>query len=379
MNTQKNQSAVKPFGEIPVANVAITEEDAKAVYETVRAGWISMGPKVKEFEGCFSQYVGTKHAIAANNGTTALHTVLAALGIGPGDEVIVPSITFISTANVVLYQNATLKLAECDPMTYNIRPQDIEALITPKTKAIIPVDMNGLPVDFDSILDLARKRNITVIADSAESLGAVYKGKRIGSQCLVHIFSFFPNKNVTTGEGGMITTSDDSLADKIRVLRSQGQDYRYHHIELGYNYRMTDIQASLGIGQVRRLDEMLKEKQRVADIYTSAFSKFKNLKAPFIPKYVDKHSWYMYAISVADHIDRDKVVRGLKDRGIDTRLSFPPVHTQPYYQKRFGYTNDSLPVSYKAWSKLINIPMWPGLPMDKQQFVIDSLRELCDE
>lgn len=375
----KEKGVSKPFGDIPVANVTITEEDAKAVYETVRAGWVSMGPKVREFEAAFAAYVGSKHAIATNNGTTALHTALAALGIGPGDEVISPSLTFISTANTVLYQNATLKLAECDPATYNVQAENLAPLITSKTKAIIPVDMNGLPFDYDSVLALAAKHGIPVIADSAESLGAVYKDKKIGSQALIHIFSFFPNKNVTTGEGGMITTNDDALAAKMRVLRNQGQDYRYHHIVLGYNYRMTDIQAALGLGQLKRLEQLLTEKQLVVDRYNKAFAKTRKVRPPVLPPYVSRHSWYMYAVSVAEEVDRDWLVKELKERGIDTRLSFPPIHTQPYYQSRFKYRNDSLPVTYRAWSKLIDLPIWPGLPQDQQDYVIENLLALCQE
>src|SRR3989344_1613921 len=232
---------------IPVANTFIGEEEAKAAYDAVKSGWISfLGPKVKEFETDFAREVNVKHAIAVSNGTAALHVALAAIGISEGDEVIVPSLTFISTANAVLYQNAKPVLAECEPLTYNITAEEIEKRITKKTKAIIPVDMNGMPVDYDNILEVANKYNIPVVADSAESLGARYKGRKIGAIAPVHIFSFFPNKNISTGEGGMITTNDYELAKKMRIIMNQGQDYRYHHVELGYNYRMTNFQAAIG-------------------------------------------------------------------------------------------------------------------------------------
>jgi dTDP-4-amino-4,6-dideoxygalactose transaminase len=365
--------------EIPVANPVIMEEDAKAVYETVRAGWVSMGRKVAEFEEKFAAYVGVRHAIAVNSGTSAVHLILCAAGIGPGDEVIVPSLTFISSANAVLYERANVVLCECDPATYNARVEDIEPRITPKTKLIMPVDMNGLVVDYGAIVALGKKHGIPVLGDSAESLGATYKGVKVGSQAWAHMFSFFPNKNVTTGEGGMITTNDDALAKELRILRNQGQDYRYHHIRLGYNYRMTDIQATLGIVQLSRIDKVLAEKDRLAKRYTEAFKNDPIIKAPVVPPFVTQHSWYMYAISLPDNVDRDAVVADLKADGIDTRLSFPPIHGQPYYQERFGYTNESLPVTQRAWNQLIDIPIWYGLKEDQQDFVIERLRHSASQ
>ncbi|KKT25439.1 MAG: Glutamine-scyllo-inositol transaminase [Candidatus Magasanikbacteria bacterium GW2011_GWA2_43_9] len=337
---------------IPVANTFIGEEEAKAAYDVIKSGWLSSGPKVKEFEVEFAKEVGAKHAIAVNNGTSALHVSLAALGIKEGDEVIIPTLTFISTANSVLYQNATPVLAECDPKTYNITPEEIERRITKKTKAIIPVDMNGMPIDYDSILEVAKKHNLRVIADSAESLGSTYKGRKVGSIAPIHIFSFFPNKNITTGEGGMITTNDDELAKKMRVIMNQGQDYRYHHVELGYNYRMTNFQAAIGLEQLKRLKKVISEKQKLAEKYNLAFKDDKNIRIPFVPEYVTQHAWYMYTISVPN-LNRDEIVKQLELQNIETRLSFPPVHIQPYYQERFNYMNDMLPVSLKAWKDLI--------------------------
>jgi perosamine synthetase len=207
-------------------------------------------------------------------------------------------------------------------------------------------------------------------------LCATYKGKKVGSIVETHMFSFFPNKNVTTGEGGMLTTSNDELAEKMRVILNQGQDKRYHHIQLGYNYRMTEIQAAIGIEQLKKLDYVIQEKNRIAAVYNKAFAHTNNVKAPFLPSYVTQHAWYMYAISVKG--DRDEIVKKLEEDGIQTRLSFPPIHTQPYYQKRFGYENDSLPVSFKAWSQLINIPIWAGLGREQQKKVINSILELCE-
>ncbi len=362
---------------IPVANTFIGEEEARAAYDVIKSGWISSGSKVKEFEDLFAKEVGAKYAIAVNNGTSALHVALAALGVGQGDEVIVPSLTFISTANAALYQNAIPVLAECDPRTYNITAEEIERRVTPKTKAIIPVDMNGMPVDYDSILKVAEKYKISMIADSAESFGAVYKNKKIGSIAPIHFFSFFPNKNLTTGEGGMITTSDDGLAKKMRIILNQGQEGRYNHTTLGYNYRMNNFTAAIGIEQLKKLSFILKEKQKIAEKYNSALKDFKNIKTPFIPGYVNRHAWYMYTISVNEE-KRDKIVEKLKDLGIETRLSFPPIHTQPFYQEKFGFNNESFPVSYLAWRRLINIPIWTGIG-EKQDYVIKKLEEICGD
>ena len=362
---------------IPVANTFLGEEEARAAYEAVKSGWISfLGPKVKEFEEAFAKEVDAKHAIAVNSGTSALHVALAVMGIKEGDEVILPSLTFISTANAVLYQNAKPVLAECEPLTYNITAEEIEKRITKKTKAIIPVDMNGMPVDYDNILEVANKYNIPVVADSAESLGARYKGRKIGAIAPVHIFSFFPNKNISTGEGGMITTNDYELAKKMRIIMNQGQDKRYNHIALGYNYRMTNIQAAVGIEQLKRLHFILNEKEKIAGKYNNMLKNCKNIRTPYVPEYVTKHAWYMYTISI-DNLDRDDIVRKLGEVGIETRLSFPPIHIQPFYREKFGYKEDSLPVSFMAWKRLMNIPIWVGLN-EKQDYVIRKIIKICE-
>jgi perosamine synthetase len=359
---------------IPLAQPTLGEEEARAVYETVRGGWVSMGKRVREFEERFASFVGARHAVAANNGTAALHMALIAAGVEEGDEVLVPDITFISTANVVMYERARPVVVECDPDTYNISLDDAARRITERTKAIIPVDMNGLSLDYKKVRSFAEAHGLAVIADSAESLGARYEGTPIGAQEAQHIFSFFPNKNLTTGEGGMVTTDDDALAERLRVLRNQGQEGRYNHVELGYNYRMSDIQASIGCAQLDRVEGTVRDKQTVAERYDAAFADHSLIRAPFLPPYVTQHSWYMYAVALDDSVPRDRVVEELADAGIDTRLSFPPIHMQPFYIERFGYTDDDYPISTHAWSQLLDIPIWPGLPEDQQTEVIETLK-----
>lgn len=364
---------------IPVANVIVGEEEVSAVSNVVKSGWLSMGSEVKEFEKEFCEYTQAKFAIAANSGTSALHAILVGLEIGPGDEVILPSLTFISTANVVLYQNAKPVLVECDPKTYNIDAKEAEKHITKKTKAIIGVDMNGMPFDYDEILKICRKCSIHLIADSAESLGAEYKGKKIGSVADIHCFSFFPNKNITTGEGGMVTVNSRALAEKIRQIINQGQDYRYHHIRLGYNYRMTNIMASIGRVQLRRIEYILSKKEEIAKTYNAYLKNIDEIKMPRIPEYVTRHAWYMYAISLKDKRRRDYIVKELEARNIETRLSFPPIHIQPLYRKLYSYTNKSLPITFDAWSRLIDIPIWANMGRRRQMVVINTLKELLQK
>lgn len=357
---------------IPVATAVFTEAEAKAVYDVVRSGWVTQGPRVAAFEEAFARYVGAKHAIAMCNGTVTLHAILAALRIGPGDEVIVPTLTYISTANVVLYQGAHVQLCECDPVTYNVRVEDLEKAITPRTRAIIAVDMNGLPIDYDPIVDFARRRGVTLIADSAESLGSRYRGRLIGAQAPVHSFSFFGNKNVTTGEGGMVTTNDDALAAELRILRNQGQEGRYNHTRVGFNYRMTELSAAIGSIQLESLEQRLACKEQVAARYNAAFARSELMSLPAMPDYVDRHAWYMYAPAFHPSVDRDRVVAQLEAGGIETRQSFPPVHIQPCYVQRFGFKRSDFPISIEAWSHLINLPIGPDLQNDQVQTVIDA-------
>ncbi len=357
---------------IPVAGAVFTEAEAEAVYEVARSGWVTMGPKVEAFEEAFARYVGARHAVAMFNGTVTLHAALAALGIGPGDEVVVPTLTYISTANVVLYQGAVLRLCECDPETYNVRREDLERVVGPRTKAIITVDMNGLPIDYDPIVALAAERGIAVIGDSAESLGAVYRGAPIGSQATLHSFSFFGNKNITTGEGGMVVTDRDDLAAELRILRNQGQEGRYNHTRLGFNYRMTEMQAALGLVQLDSLEARMAEKERIVSRYNDRFAGSELVSTPTVPAYVDRHAWYMYAPAFPASVDRDAVVKTLDEEGIETRQSFPPVHIQPYYVERFGFDRDDFPVSLGAWSRLINLPISPDLSDEDAERVAEA-------
>jgi dTDP-4-amino-4,6-dideoxygalactose transaminase len=359
---------------IPIAEPYILKDDAQAVYDCVLSTWISMGKEVETFEKLFADYVNVNYAIAMNNGTSTLHTSLIAHGIGPGDEVIVPTLTYISSVNVILYVGAKPVLCECNPKTYNIEPEHIESLISDHTKAIMSVDMNGLPVDYDALKELCEKHNLIFIADSAEAAGAKYKNKIVGSQADIHSFSFFPNKNITTGEGGMITTNNKEIADKLKILRNQGQDSRYHHIELGYNYRMTDMQASLGKVQLSRLEWAMERKNEIRAFYDLALRDISGIEIPYVPEYATRPSWYMYTISFDAKIDRDAIKKELMEKGIDTRVSFPPAHIQPYHSNLFESSPDDYPLSYEAWKKLLNLPVGLGLKQSQLEKVVEALK-----
>lgn len=364
---------------IPVAEPVFTDEEATAVYDVIKSGWVTMGERVAAFERDFAIYAKSNHAIAMFNGTTTLHAALMALDIKPGDEIITPTLTYISTANVALYLGAKLILCECNPETYNVEVENLEHLVSSKTKAIIVVDMNGLPVNYNDLVRFAKRHKIAIIADSAESLGAVYNGEIVGSQADLHSFSFFGNKNVTTGEGGMVTTNDDGLADRLRIIRNQGQDFRYNHVMLGHNFRMTELQAALGIVQLKTLEDRLRKKERIVEKYNNFFgrSEFSGiLRTPVIPEYVTRHSWYMYTLDLNIKVNRDLLADELLEAGIETRKSFPPVHIQPYHSKLLGTSALDFPASYNSWCKLINLPISPNLTDVQIEFITKTVERL---
>ncbi|MFB6345527.1 MAG: DegT/DnrJ/EryC1/StrS family aminotransferase [bacterium] len=364
--------------DIPISEPVIDEDDAEAVYEVVQSGWVTQGEEVEKFEEKFSDYVGVDHSIAVFNGTVALHVLLEALDIGEGDEVIVPTLSYVASANAVEYTGAKPVLCESDPDTYNVRPDLVEPHITDDTAAIMTVDMNGTPVDFEAFSRLAQSYDIEFISDSAESLGAEYKDNKVGGQAKAHTFSMYPNKSITTAEGGMVTTNDDKLANRLRTLRHQGQDGRYNHVEVGFNYRMTEMQAALGRSQLDKIDSTLERKDSTAQRYNEELSDIAGLGVPVIPEYVTAHSWYMYTISVEDPYDRDALVEYLNQEGIDTRLSFPPIHGQKAYREEYGYKPSDYPLSQEAWESLLNLPISPRLSEKEQDRVLSALRDFVE-
>lgn len=333
---------------LPVAEPFLGEEELRYVSECVLSGWVSSAGKfVSRFEGLFAERCGVDHAIAVSNGTAALHVALAALGVGPGDEVIVPALTFIATANAVTYTGARPVFADSEPVTWNVDPEAIAAAITSRTKAIVPVHLYGHPADLDAIV--AAADGIPIIEDAAEAHGALYKGRPVGSLGLAGTFSFYGNKIVTTGEGGIVVTNDAELAARIRVLRDHGMEpgRRYWHPVLGFNYRLTNLQAALGVAQLERLDEILDAKRRVSDRYSAGLNHLPGITLPPEAPWATNVHW-LYSILVDD---RDTVMDVLELAGIESRPFFTPIHQQPLYA-----TGEPLPVAESLAGRGVSLP-----------------------
>lgn len=329
---------------LPISEPSLKGNELKYISECILTGWISSAGKfVHQFENMFSKYCGTKYGISSSSGTTALHLSLEAIGLGPGDEVIVPSLTFISTANAVVFTGATPVFADSEKTTWNINPAIIEQLITEKTKAIIPVHLYGHPADMDPILQISQKYGLFVIEDAAEAHGAMYKNKRVGSLGDIGIFSFYGNKTITTGEGGMVVTNNEEIADKIRILRDHGMDpkRKYIHSVLGYNYRMTNMQAAIGVAQMERIDQIIDQKRFNAKLYREKLSGIPGIILPPDESWAHNIYW-LFSIIIEQEkygMSATELKAKLREMQIETRPLFPPVHQQPIYMSR-----DCLPV-----------------------------------
>ena len=325
---------------IPVASPVLGAAEAKNVAECLETTWISsVGRFIGEFEARFAAFCGAKHAVATNNGTTALHLALAALDVGPGDEVIVPDLTYIASANCVRYCGAEPVFADCDPRTFNIDPGRIEALVTPRTRAIIPVHLYGQPCDMDPINAVAERHGLHVVEDAAEAHGARYKGRRTGTLGRCASFSFFGNKIITTGEGGAVTTDDEELAARLRLLRGQGMDLqrRYWFPVVGFNYRMTNVAAAIGVGQMDRIEQALAFRRELATWYDEALADEPRVVRPLVETWADP-SWWMYTVMLAPGLGgaRDAVMASMDAAGVETRPVFYPMHVMPPYERDGG-------------------------------------------
>jgi perosamine synthetase len=363
---------------IPFYKPYLLRDDIDSVTKCLQEQRLSQGKYVETFEKGFAEYVGTKHAIATSSGTTALHTALAAMNIKEGDEVIVPSLSFIATANCALYQRAKPMFVDVDPQTFNIDPGKIESRITERTKLVIPVHYGGQPCDMDAINKIANDHDLMVLEDSAEAHGSKYRGKMAGSLGDAACFSFYPNKNITMGEGGIVTTNDDEIARKARLVRSHGQDSRYHHVLLGYNYRITDIQASLGISQLRRLNSVVEMKRELAAYYDDQIVKnCKDVHTPFVRD--DRtHTYMFYSVCFPSREHRDRIQLVLERSGIETRIAFPPIHLQPLYRELFGFAEGYLPITEDIAGRILSLPIYPMMKKTEQDYVINILKT-CED
>ncbi len=371
---------------LPYGRQWIDEDDLGAVLEVLRSGWITTGPKVAEFEEALAAYVGAKHAVSFSSGTAALHGAAFAAGIEPGDEAITTPMTFCATANCVLYQGAKPVFADICPDTLNIDPDEVARHITPRTKAIVPVDYAGHPADLDAILKLADRHGLVVIEDACHALGADYNGRQVGTVSHMTVFSFHPVKHITTGEGGMVTTDDAELTRRLQMFRNHGIDsdthqrqadkqWYYRMVALGYNYRLTDIGCALGLSQLRRLDINLARRREIAQRYTAAFQGIPGLLPPAMRPDVNP-AWHLYPIRLhlkKLRVGRTDVFRALRSENIGVNVHYIPVHLHPYYRERFGYQDGDYPVAEEAYERLISLPMFHGMSDQDVEDVIQAV------
>ncbi|GAB4546954.1 MAG: DegT/DnrJ/EryC1/StrS family aminotransferase [Anaerolineae bacterium] len=360
---------------IPIAEPSFEGRELEYVTDCVRSGWVSsLGTYVRRFEQEFAAYCGVRFGVATHNGTVALHLVLAALGIGPGDEVILPSLTFVATANAVAYTGARPVFVDSERHTWNIDPEAAARAVTPRTRAIIAVHLYGHPADMDPLRALADRHGLILIEDAAEAHGARYKGRRVGSLSDVAVFSFFGNKIITTGEGGMVLTDDAALAERCFFLENQARQKEnpYWHPEIGYNYRMTNLQAALGVAQLERIEDLIAVRVRNAAHYSRRLSKVPGLSLPPCAEWAENVYW-MYSVLVEDGygLDRDSLMVRLRERGIDSRPVFYPIHTLPMYN-----TGLRLPVAEEIGRKGVNLPSGATLTAEQVDVVCDALAEL---
>ncbi len=357
----------------------ISQAEIDAVVAVLKTPTLSLGPKLAEFETLFKQYIGRKHAIACNSGTSALHLCMIALGIGPGDEVITTPFSFIATSNTILMVGARPVFVDIDPDTYNLDIRQIEAKITNKTKAIMPVEVFGNPAGLDQIYELARRRKLICIEDSCEALGSVVNGRKAGTLGDVSAFAFYPNKQMTTGEGGIILTDDDRVADLCASLRNQGRDSGagwLAHARLGYNYRLSDINCALGIAQIKRIEEFKAKRKQTAGYYQELLESESRLITPYEPEGCDIN-WFVYVIRLADHftqVDRDGILNQLRSEGIGCSNYFSPIHLQPFMAEQFGYKPGDFPVTERISQRTIALPFCNNLSMEQAEIVGKALK-----
>lgn len=360
------------MGESPMISIAkpiIEAEEKQAVLEVLDSGVLAQGPRVAAFEEAFAKMCGVKHAVATSSGTTALHTALLAHGIGAGDEVITTPFTFIASANSILYTGAKPVFVDILPDTFNIDPGLIEAAITDKTKAIMPVHLFGLSCDMDAILSIAKKHDLAVIEDACQSHGATYKGKIVGSFG-TGTFSLYPTKNMTSAEGGMITTDDEALAAECRIIRQHGMRRRYYHDDLGFNFRMTDVHAAIGLEQLKKLERFNQARQRNAAFLSEHL---RGVGVPVVPEGCE-HVYHQYTVRVPGG-KRDALIEHLKKAEIGCGVYYPvPVHKQSYYTQELKY-NQSLPVAERAAEEVVSLPVHPSLSPADLESIVASVNE----
>ncbi|MEM4360377.1 MAG: UDP-4-amino-4,6-dideoxy-N-acetyl-beta-L-altrosamine transaminase [Candidatus Bilamarchaeaceae archaeon] len=376
---------------IPYGRQSIDEDDIQAVIEVLKSDWLTTGPKVEEFEKSFAAFVGAKYAVAVSSGTAALHAAMFALNIGPGDEVIVPPMTFAATANCAVYQGGIPVFADVEPDTLLIDPKEVEKKITSRTKAIIAVDYAGQPCNYEELLLISTNYQIPLISDACHALGAFYKGRPVGSIADMTVFSFHPVKHITTGEGGMITTDIEEFANRLRIFRNHGikTDHRqrekegswfYEMVALGYNYRLTDIQCALGLSQLRKLPGWVARRQEIAHRYNEALVRLPAVR-PLKMKTDISHAYHIYVVRLdltQLQVTRTEIFKALRAEGIGVNVHYIPVYLHPFYQRRFGTGPGLCPVAETAYQEIITLPIFPQMSDAEIEDVIGALYKVIE-
>ena len=376
---------------LPFSRPSISREAIAEVVACLESGWITTGPRVKKFEDDLKSYVSAPHALALSSATAGLHLVLAALELKAGDEVITTPMTFAATLNTIVLTGGKPVLVDVEPGTYNMDVTKIEKAVTKRTRAIMPVHFAGLPVDLDPLYDVAKKYNLRVIEDAAHAIGTEYKGKRIGSFGDIQVFSFHPNKNMTTGEGGCVVTRDDKIAEAVALLRFHGMDreawnrfgkkgsQHYEIVVPGYKYNMMDIQAALGLHQLKQLDGFIKRRTELAMRYQKLLIGWPQWSLPRAPLYSHLHAWHLYTPLInpdAAGMDRDAFMQGMKDRNIGTGLHYRAVHLYPYYREQFGFKRGDSPNAETISDRIVSLPLFPAMTDADQDRVIAAMDDL---
>ncbi|GAB2545127.1 UDP-4-amino-4,6-dideoxy-N-acetyl-beta-L-altrosamine transaminase [Gracilibacillus alcaliphilus] len=374
---------------LPYGRQKIDDKDIQAVIDVLTSDYVTTGPEVVHFEQAVADYVGAKYAVAFSNGTAALHGACFAAGIGKGDEVITSPLTFVASANCVLYQQGVPIFADIDPQTYNIDPVQIEKHITKRTTAIIPVDFTGQPAELEQICEIARRHNLVVIEDAAHALGAVYRGERVGSISDMTMFSFHPVKHITSGEGGIITTNSEDYYQKLIQFRSHGITRSREQLEndhgpwyyemqfLGFNYRMSDIQAALGRSQLNKLDEFISKRKQIIELYNQSFRDITGVQIP-VQSSNTVSSWHLYILRIdSTKFDRREIFNAFLDNNIGVNVHYIPVYFQPYYQQ-LGYEKGLCPVAEEVYQTIITLPLFPSMAEKDVQDVITAVHHILN-
>jgi perosamine synthetase len=367
---------------VPLARPLVDGREEELVLEVLRSRRLALGPMIERFERALAERIGAEHVVAVSSGTAGLHLCVRLAGLGPGDEAVTSPFSFVASANCVLYEGATPVFADIDPRTLNLDPAAVAAAITPRTKAIVAVDIFGYPCELEPLRALADEHGLALVEDACEAVGATYRGRPVGSFPHPAVFAFYPNKQLTTGEGGAIAVSTDEERRLLRSLANQGRADSggwLEHARLGYNYRLDDLSAAVGLAQLEKLDTLLELRAAAARRYGELLHGVEGAEAPLADDAEHRRSWFVYPVRLDPAIDRERVIARLAQRGVETSRYLPSIHLQPYMRERFGYREGMLPVSEEASRRMLALPFYPELAAEDQEYVVEALRSALGE